>query len=183
VRFRVTAGDETLPVEVTEGGDRHRVRLGDSWLEVQARIGATGPWSLLVDGVPYLVDLADDGDDTLVTVGDETHRVRLEAEGPGGGRRGSRGAGGSGQRLSAPMPGRVVAVHVGPGERVVPGTPLVVLEAMKMENEFTATVEGVVAEVRVAAGQTVNAGDLLVVVAAENGPQPARPARRRPGSP
>jgi biotin carboxyl carrier protein len=166
VRFRVTAGDETLPGEVAEGGDRHRVRLGDIWLEVQARIGATGPWSLLVDGVPYLVDLADDGDETLVTVGDETHRVRVEPEGPGSRRRAGRAtSAGGGQRLTAPMPGRVVAVHVAAGERVVPGTPLLVLEAMKMENEFTATVPGIVAEVRVSAGQAVNAGDLLVVVA------------------
>jgi biotin carboxyl carrier protein len=67
------------------------------------------------------------------------------------------------------MPGRVVAVHVGPGDRVEPGAPLVVLEAMKMENEFVAAVDGVVAEVRVSPGQAVNAGDLLVVVAPRGG--------------
>ena len=55
-------------------------------------------------------------------------------------------------------------MHVDPGARVEPGSPLVVLEAMKMENEFRATVAGVVSEVRVTPGQAVNAGDLLVVV-------------------
>jgi biotin carboxyl carrier protein len=64
------------------------------------------------------------------------------------------------------MPGKVVAVHVSPGDAVEPGAPLVVLEAMKMENEFRATAAGVVAEVRVVPGQAVNAGDLLLVVVA-----------------
>jgi biotin carboxyl carrier protein len=63
------------------------------------------------------------------------------------------------------MPGRVVAVHVRPGDRVEPGAPLLVLEAMKMENEFRAAVEGMVTQVTVEPGQAVNAGDLLVVVA------------------
>jgi len=67
------------------------------------------------------------------------------------------------------MPGRVVAVHVRPGDRVEPDAPLAVLEAMKMENEFRATAGGVLEEVAVAAGQAVNASDVLVVVSAEGG--------------
>jgi biotin carboxyl carrier protein len=66
------------------------------------------------------------------------------------------------------MPGRVIAVHVRAGDRVEPGAPLVVLEAMKMENEFRAAGGGVVREVAVAPGQAVNAGDLLVAI----GPPP-----------
>jgi 3-methylcrotonyl-CoA carboxylase alpha subunit len=182
MRFTVTAADETLPVEVAGDAGRYRVRVGDAWLEVEARIGAAGPWSLLVDGVPYLADLADDGDETLVTVGDEIHRVRVQTEGPGARGRGRRGAGEGGQRLSAPMPGRVVAVHVGPGDRVEPGTPLVVLEAMKMENEFAAAVAGVVAEVCVSPGQAVNAGDLLMVVAPGIPPEGAGAGDRPPSS-
>jgi len=165
VQFRVTVGVETLPVEVVEEGGRYRVRVGEAWLDVDARIATAGPWSLLIDGAPYLVDVVGEGDEAVVTVGGETHRVRVETGGPRRGRRAGRGAGDAGQRLAAPMPGRVVAVHVTPGDRVEPGTPLVVLEAMKMENEFHATAEGVVAEVLVSPGQAVNAGDLLVVVA------------------
>jgi len=52
---------------------------------------------------------------------------------------------------------------------VEPDAPLVVLEAMKMENEFRATATGVVTEVAVAPGQAVNAGDVLVVVRPEEG--------------
>jgi 3-methylcrotonyl-CoA carboxylase alpha subunit len=160
-----TVGTETWLVEVAEHGGRYRVRLGEEWLEVDARTSAAGPWSLLIGGVPYVVDVEDDEDEAVVSVGTETHRVRVDAVGHRFGRRAARGSGGSGQRLVAPMPGRVVAVHVQPGDRVEPEAPLVVLEAMKMENEFRAITGGVVVEVRVSPGQAVNAGDLLVVIA------------------
>jgi len=62
------------------------------------------------------------------------------------------------------MPGRITMVRVSTGDRVAPGDTLVVVEAMKMENELKASVAGVVGEVRVQAGQPVNAGDVLLVV-------------------
>jgi biotin carboxyl carrier protein len=74
-------------------------------------------------------------------------------------------SGGGVQVHVAPMPGKVVAVLVEVGASVKPGAGLVVLEAMKMENEFRATGGGVVTEIHVTVGQTVDAGDLLVVVA------------------
>jgi acetyl/propionyl-CoA carboxylase alpha subunit len=73
---------------------------------------------------------------------------------------GAEGAGAS--VVVAPIPGKVVAVTVSPGDQVEPGKPLVVLEAMKMENELTAEHAGTVAAVRVAAGDTVEAGAVLV---------------------
>lgn len=62
----------------------------------------------------------------------------------------------------APIPGKVVAVNVEPGDTVEPGRPLVVLSAMKMENELTADHAGTVKAVRVAPGDTVEAGTVLV---------------------
>jgi propionyl-CoA carboxylase alpha chain len=66
--------------------------------------------------------------------------------------------------LVAPMPGSVVRVLVEPGAAVVRGQPLVVLEAMKMEHTVAAPEAGVAAEVRVAAGEQVDAGTILVVL-------------------
>ena len=65
-------------------------------------------------------------------------------------------------RVEAPIPGKVVAVAVEPGDDVTPGQSLVVLEAMKMENELTADRGGRVVAVHVAAGDTVESGALLV---------------------
>ena len=64
--------------------------------------------------------------------------------------------------LTAPMPGRILAVKVTDGARVEKGDILVVLEAMKMENEVKSPQDGVVSGVAVAAGQPVNAGEILI---------------------
>jgi biotin carboxyl carrier protein len=75
------------------------------------------------------------------------------------------GAQGSGaQRIAAPMPGKIVRVLVAPGDIVVPRQVLVVVEAMKMENELRALRAGTVAAVLVTEGQSVEAGTALVVV-------------------
>ena len=65
-------------------------------------------------------------------------------------------------RIEAPIPGKVVAVNVAEGDAVEPGQALVVLEAMKMENELVAEQSGTVATVHVGTGATVEAGELLV---------------------
>jgi biotin carboxyl carrier protein len=65
--------------------------------------------------------------------------------------------------LTAPMPGTIVSVHVVPGDRVATGQLVVKLEAMKMTNAVKAPQDAEVAEVRVAAGQAVSHGDVLVV--------------------
>jgi biotin carboxyl carrier protein len=65
-------------------------------------------------------------------------------------------------RLTAPIPGKVVAVKVKPGDQIEPGQALVVLEAMKMENELAAEQAGTVAAVHAVAGDTVEGGELLV---------------------
>jgi propionyl-CoA carboxylase alpha chain len=65
---------------------------------------------------------------------------------------------------AAPMPGRIVAVHVEAGQAVGGGDLLIILEAMKMEHRISASEDGTVTEVRVTAGQQVEAGDVLLVI-------------------
>ena len=72
-------------------------------------------------------------------------------------------AGGSGT-IEAPMQGTIVKVLVEVGATVEAGTGLVVLEAMKMENQINADTAGTVKEIKVAAGDTVGGGDVLVVI-------------------
>ncbi len=64
-------------------------------------------------------------------------------------------------KVSAPMPGTILKVVAGVGDSVKRGDVLVILEAMKMENEIVAPSEGVVASINVTKGTSVNAGDLL----------------------
>jgi acetyl/propionyl-CoA carboxylase alpha subunit len=164
VRFAAELGQEMLALEVTGAEGRYRVILDGQGHDVDARQVAEGIWSLLLDGVSHTVDVTDEDGVLVVAVDGERYRIRVEEETryiirTRGGR-----AGAGGQVLRAPLPGKVAVVEVTVGQAVQPGDGLVVIEAMKMENEFRAAVAGVVKEVRVTAGQAVNAGDTLLVI-------------------
>lgn len=70
-----------------------------------------------------------------------------------------------GEKVSAPMPGTILSVNVQPGQAVKAGDILLILEAMKMENEIVAPRDGQIAQVVVAKGSSVNTDDVLVVLA------------------
>jgi biotin carboxyl carrier protein len=110
---------------------------------------------LTVEGSPPELGLVAGGERLYVRVESERLRAALAAKRAGGG--------GAGDLVvKSPMPGRVLKVLVAEGDAVERGTPLVVVEAMKMENELRATGPGKVAKVFVQAGQTVEGGAKLV---------------------
>lgn len=115
-------------------------------------------------GVPAIVVPGREPGDLLVAVDGRTMPVRVVSP-ERSRKRGGAGADGSGpQRIVAPMPGKVVRVLVKPGDTVAARQGLVVVEAMKMENELRAARAGTVAAVSVAEGQSVDAGAVLAVV-------------------
>ena len=164
MKFEAELGGDTIPIEVTGEDGRYRVAIDGAVSEVDARQATEGIWSLLIGDVSHVVDVSDRDGVSVVEVDGETYRIRVEEET----RYIIRTRGGKahtgGQVLKAPMPGKVVHIGVEVGQAVKPGDGLVVLEAMKMENEFRATVVGSVKEIRVQVGQPVNPGDTLVVI-------------------
>ena len=105
--------------------------------------------------------LARDGARAHVSWDGTVYELEEEREGAGAARRPDAGA------LEAPMPGRVAAVRVTPGQQVRKGEELLVVEAMKMENALRAPRDGVVRAVHVAIGDTVAPGRPLVELEAE----------------
>ncbi len=114
-------------------------------------------FDLVVDGALPNLDVFASGRRASVLV--ESTRTRAA-----GALRGGADAIGSGTVLS-PMPGKVVKVLVKEGDQVEPGTPVVVVEAMKMENELAAETPGVVEKIHVSPGDAVEGGAKLVSVA------------------
>ena len=98
-----------------------------------------------------------DGGAVWVAYRGETYRVEKVIA--------ARSRGGDGDHgLAAPMPGKVLAIHASEGDAVAKGTPLLVLEAMKMEHEIRAPKDGKVRSLKLRAGEMVALGDLLAEV-------------------
>lgn len=73
-------------------------------------------------------------------------------------------AAGGGDGIKAPMPGTILDIKVNEGQEVKSGEVLVILEAMKMENELVALKDGVVQSINVSKGASVNSGDVLITI-------------------
>jgi len=147
-RFRVVVDGRVRLVDARRGpGERLSLLFPDEGgASYEVAVVAVGPADLLVHLPTGSVP---------VVVNGRRGRRALDAAG---------GAAGGEQRIAAPMPGRVVRVLVAPGDDVAPRQPLVVVEAMKMENELSAARAGRVKEVPVQEGMSVEAGRLLVVI-------------------
>ncbi len=129
-------------------------------VEVGARTGSTV--QVTVNGKPYTVEVASPG--TAVTPAAEVS-ASPRTPGPAAPLATSQASGGDAPgEVRAPIPGVVLSVAVSVGQTVTANTKLLVLEAMKMENEIHAGVNGVVAKVLVQVHQEVAQGDLLVVI-------------------
>jgi biotin carboxyl carrier protein len=122
-----------------------------------------GVYSVLLNGAIHEIRLLETSQGIRAEAGGR--RFTVEVRDPRDTSRGARAAMGSGrQNVAAPMPGKVVRVLVEVGNSVDAGQGLVVVEAMKMQNEMKASRAGRVIEIRARAGDTVGAGDTLVVL-------------------
>ena len=128
--------------------------------QYSAALAGDGIWSILIDGRSYAVAML--GADE-VSVDGRVFRVDVFDPRELRGRRS--GADSSGpQAMTAPMPGRVIRVLVEFGQEVAAGEGLIVVEAMKMQNEMKSPRAGRVAAIKTVSGATVSAGDVLLVI-------------------
>jgi 3-methylcrotonyl-CoA carboxylase alpha subunit len=160
LKFRDGSGEHALVVRRHE--DHWRVATEGAPDGVEVREASDGAWLVTrPDGTCRRAWVAACGDERLVFCDGVAHRLRRPdpvhaddadhalSEGPD---------------LRARMPGKVVRLLAAPGQAVVAGQPLVIMESMKMETELAAPQSGTVQRVAVGEGQIVAQGDLLVAV-------------------
>jgi len=161
--------DEETPIEIERHAGGYRVKLGDRWLTADL-VAAGGVQSLrLEDGTQFALAHHRAGTTHQITIG--ASRLDVDIIDPLTVRRksGDDHLGDSGI-IKALMPGRIARVLVEKGAEVRRGEGLLVLEAMKMENEIPAPADGVIDEIFVKPGDTVEGGaDLLHLGARPSG--------------
>lgn len=162
--FEVEIDGTSARLEVEREGDRYRFRLGDQE-ERSAELAEVEPgvYSVLLEGRSYEARAEPGEDCAWITIRGRRFRVAITDP-----RRWSRkSAGAPGQErenVIAPMPGKIVRLLVKPGESIQAGQGIVVVEAMKMQNEMKTRRAGRVAAIPVSVGDTVAAGAVLATI-------------------
>ena len=157
--------DRMVVVDGPSPDGRFRVSVDGVDQLVDARALRPGTWSLVIAGASYVVDLdrrragiaASVGDSEALLQVEDALRKRLASA--AGGRPATRG-----EAIRAPIAGKVVKLVVAVGDTVAAGASVIVIEAMKMENELAAERGGTVSAIHKAAGQAVDTGDLLIEI-------------------
>ncbi|MEP7351971.1 MAG: biotin/lipoyl-containing protein [Acidobacteriota bacterium] len=159
MKREVLMADTSASLEIADGQviyrrDSEELRRSYSLVEL-----TPGCYSVLLDGRAFRVSLASGG---AIVNG---RAIALEVVNPRDMRTGHRGQTQVGrQNIIASMPGKVVRVLVGVGDSVELGQGLVVVEAMKMQNEMKSPKAGAVVEIRTRADAVVGAGDILLMI-------------------
>ena len=164
--FIAKLGEETYTVEIEDiGKSLYRVAVdGHEFLVDGKKTGRTS-YSLIVDNRSFEIDVDNTEDEYRVLVDGRNYHVNLVDERKmrvGGAQSGLQLQGR--QKVSVPMPGKVTAVLVSEGDAVEKGQGLVIVEAMKMENEVCSPITGEVKEIKVKAGDAIEGGAVLAIV-------------------
>lgn len=161
MRFLVSIGGKNHDLELTRAQDAWECRINGRPVKIDVQVVSPGVLSLLQDGKSYTVRQGVNGS---IVVGEHSYEVSI-ADPRSWRSRQLASAGTAGpQRLTASMPGKVVRVLTTPGAHVKAGQGIVVIEAMKMQNELRSPRDGKVSAILVPEGKAVNAGEVVAVV-------------------
>jgi biotin carboxyl carrier protein len=166
VQFASASGEETRVIELERDRVAWRVTLDGRTVAVDAVETAPNTLSILLEGQSFEITVTPsaDGKLKLHTNGQEFTAEVIDPRAWSGRRHGAVEAEGR-QQILAPMPGKIVRLLVKEGDHVEAGQGLLVVEAMKMQNEIRSPKSGVIERVLAKEGQPVNAGEVLCVVA------------------
>jgi len=159
MRLHLREKQRHLTIEVQRDGDHYHLTVDGTPCTVEAAYVDASTIVLTVGGLRYRIAIASRGRERLVSVEGEVYAFAPET--PDAAHHVESVAA---PEIVAPMPGKILQVLVQAGDCVADGDPLLLLEAMKMETRLVAEAAGTVDEVRVAPGDMVNGGQVLVVL-------------------
>jgi len=166
MRYSVRYGQREHWVDVDPEGSQWKIRVDGEEALIDAAELSPGAYSILTNGRSREIAVDRDGDDFKVRLGGATYEMVVLDEVRARTRRPERAAAISGPvQLRAPMPGLVVALKVAVGDEVEKGKPLIVIEAMKMQNELGSPAAGKIEKIHVKPGDSVENSQPLVTVA------------------
>jgi len=165
VRYFVTVNGRDHEVELVERSGELSVAVDQKTLDLSyEEVDELGQVVVLRDGKSFALSIEGDEATAAVTLAGHFYSVRLEDERERAAHAAEREAGPADGVVLSVMPGVVVDVLVRAGDAVLKGQPLLILSAMKMQNEIAAPGPGLVAALHVAPGQAVAAGARLVTL-------------------
>jgi biotin carboxyl carrier protein len=163
VKLRLSVDGSEKEVELDADGENHRFRVDNTERIAAVREAYPGVYSILIDGCSYDARLERTPEGLVVSIAGERFEIsvhdprRWSPKSPAG----TQGI----AILTSPMPGKVVRVLIAAGDAVEAGQGILVVEAMKMQNELKAPRSGHVISLAAREGATVTAGESLATIA------------------
>ncbi len=164
MKLQIEIAGKKRQVELTRQASARLWTMDGQRLEADATEASPGIYSILINGKSFEVRIERRGAELRAMTCDGEFAVVIQDEREWRRHRGGSVEAEGRQQVLAPMPGKVVRVLVSAGDSVRAGQGLLVVEAMKMQNEIRAPKSGTIDRVRVVEGQTVNAGEVVVIV-------------------
>ena len=164
MKLQIEIGGNKRQVERTQAGLWPVWTIDGQRLEADATEVSPGIYSILISGKSFEVRVEPSGAELRAIAGRREFRIVISDEREWRRKRGSAVEAEGRQQVLAPMPGKIVRVLVKAGDAVRAGQGLLVVEAMKMQNEIRAPKSGTIDRLGVVEGQTVNAGEVVAIV-------------------
>jgi len=158
--YEIAIAGETHRLELTRTDRGWICRLDGSEVSIDCTPIGSDVLSIVLNGKSYQIRR----ENNKIFVGDRAYEVSVADPRSWRGRRGSSAAESGPRKLTASMPGRVVRVLASEGDQIEPGQGVVVIEAMKMQNEIRSPKQGRLQKLLVREGMNVNAGETLALV-------------------
>lgn len=167
MKYQAETGGEKFEVDIVREGSRLFASVDGRKYELEASEPEKNVFLIKNDGAifeAFVSEQANPADPNLVRVRGEVHEISIiDPKKLRGGKGDSADAAGKAE-LKTAMPGKVVRILVAEGDSVTKGDGVIVVEAMKMQNEMKSPKDGVIASIKFVEGDTVSAGDVLVVI-------------------